>query len=86
MLTDIFLSRKHQKNHTRPTACDLCPERFAEQKDLDRHYISHHPDTREGKDAKKKSRQKKNAVCPRCNFDGNGRADNVKRHREKKGH
>ncbi|KAK0737950.1 hypothetical protein B0T18DRAFT_237070 [Schizothecium vesticola] len=77
---------KHQKNHTKPTVCGLCDASVAEAKDLGRHYITHHPDSREGQDAKKKSKQKKNAVCPTCKFDGNGRSDNVKRHREAKGH
>ncbi|KAK1826640.1 hypothetical protein QBC39DRAFT_15624 [Podospora conica] len=77
---------KHQKNHSKPTACELCSEGAAEVKGLDRHYITRHPDSRQGKDARRKAREMKDAVCPVCNFDGNGRADNVRRHRKTKGH
>ncbi|KAK3997839.1 hypothetical protein QBC44DRAFT_46142 [Cladorrhinum sp. PSN332] len=77
--------RKHQNNHTRPRACDICPEsddprrpsRFAERKDLHRHYWTNHPDYARGNNIPNDRME-----CPFCTY--KSRSDNVLRHIEKK--
>lgn len=76
---------KHQKNHKRDLICVYCPEGFPEQKDRDRHYVTHHSGTPEAAKAKNKAKASRSAICS-CGYDGNGRPDNVKRHRDKLGH
>ncbi|KAK0655021.1 hypothetical protein B0T16DRAFT_450764 [Cercophora newfieldiana] len=34
--------RKHEKKHTRPYGCELCPRRFYQQRDLDKHCRTHY--------------------------------------------
>lgn len=77
---------KHQKNHTRPCLCLYCNKGFGENKELDRHYRSQHSGTPLAMEAKDRGKSRKNAVCPQCGYEGNGRSDNVTRHMEKKGH
>lgn len=33
--------RKHEKKHTRPYGCELCPRRFYQKRDLDKHSRTH---------------------------------------------
>ncbi|KAK1749338.1 hypothetical protein QBC47DRAFT_152638 [Echria macrotheca] len=69
---------KHQKNHSRPTPCEHCPLGFAERKDLERHMNTHHP-----YEAAVEGLKKDEKLCPlMCGY--KGRADNLKRHVEKK--
>ncbi|KAK0666629.1 hypothetical protein QBC41DRAFT_397822 [Cercophora samala] len=68
--------RKHQKNHRRPTRCEICGEGYAERKDLDRHRLKDHGDHASVRNDKRAQKQKKRCeVCGRTQ-----RADNLKRH------
>lgn len=68
--------RKHQKNHRRPTECNICGKGFAEQKDLDRHKLKSHGDRADVRADKRVQRHKKRCeICGRTQ-----RADNMKRH------
>ncbi|KAK0724495.1 hypothetical protein B0H67DRAFT_107144 [Lasiosphaeris hirsuta] len=69
--------RKHMKNHLRPTMCEFCSKGFAENKDLKRHVRAHHGDEVGGRGA--------DFRCPACSYTTN-RDDNLKRHRDTKGH
>lgn len=70
---------KHMHNHTKRRRCDLCDGGGAETKDLNRHMWTHHPD-----EARRRGVPREEDRCPRCNY--GGRKDNVKRHKDKKGH
>jgi len=70
---------KHQNNHKRTKTCEICRKGYAEQKDLSRHYVVHHPDSPQAMADKDKPTKVK-VPCPDCNqmF----RSDNMKRHRD----
>ncbi|KAL2270701.1 hypothetical protein VTJ83DRAFT_72 [Remersonia thermophila] len=70
---------KHYHNHTKRRRCDLCPMGGAETKDLNRHMWSHHPD-----EARRRGIPREDAVCEVCGI--RGRKDNIKRHKDTKGH
>ncbi|KAH7407650.1 hypothetical protein BKA64DRAFT_426768 [Cadophora sp. MPI-SDFR-AT-0126] len=77
-----FLQRsqlnKHLRIHTRPLQCELCPQdiiRFAERKDLDRHYWSTHRTYAQDNNIPRDSK-----ACPDCDYVG--RSDNVRRHQQ----
>ncbi|KAK4132127.1 hypothetical protein BT67DRAFT_435784 [Trichocladium antarcticum] len=59
--------------------CDLCAAGGAETKDLNRHMWVKHPDA-----ARARGVRREESACPRCAY--TGRSDNVKRHRDVKGH
>lgn len=64
------------RNHIKPLLCHLCPKGThgnAQQKDLDRHYWTHHPVYAEEHKIPKDIKS-----CPWCSYQG--RSDNVKRH------
>ncbi|KAL2132275.1 hypothetical protein VTI74DRAFT_3989 [Chaetomium olivicolor] len=70
---------KHMNNHIKPRHCKLCPFRGAENKDLNRHMWSNHPDV-----ARKWGVPREEEQCPVCGH--RARKDNMKRHRKMKGH
>lgn len=70
---------KHFHNHTKPQECQLCGVGGAEAKDLNRHMWAHHPD-----EARALKVPKDEGRCDVCGY--SGRKDNVKRHRDTKGH
>lgn len=67
---------KHQKNHKKPTHCEVCPKTFAERKDKIRHMTTNHPNESAALGIEKDERP-----CPLCSYKGRG--DNLKRHVEK---
>ncbi|KAK0710560.1 hypothetical protein B0T21DRAFT_416103 [Apiosordaria backusii] len=68
--------RKHQKNHRKPTKCNICGSGFAERKDVDRHKLKHHRDHPHVRADRRAQRQE-----VRCEVCGQrGRADNIRRH------
>lgn len=68
---------KHQKNHNRPTPCEICGHGLAEKKDLKRHMTKYHPNESAAKGIKKDEKPCPLIGCP----DGyKGRPDNLKRH------
>lgn len=72
----LSLLKKHLRVHTRPLPCELCPQvnpRFAEQKDLNRHYWSTHRTY-----AMNNNIPRDSTACPDCDYEG--RTDNVRRH------
>lgn len=42
--THTWEYNKHVKQHERPQKCDVCGASKAHRRDLDRHYVVHHPD------------------------------------------
>jgi hypothetical protein len=70
---------KHINNHIKPRECPICHKGGAEMKDLNRHMWTHHPD-----EAWTLGVPREEAQCEICEY--SGRKDNVKRHKDKKGH
>ncbi|KAK3900821.1 hypothetical protein C8A05DRAFT_35531 [Staphylotrichum tortipilum] len=70
---------KHKNIHNRPRICQICGKGKAERKDLNRHMWARHPD-----EARRLKIPKEEDICPVCGH--HGRKDNVKRHRDMKGH
>ncbi len=79
VISSLLQNSKHKNNHKRPRRCDICGKKKAERKDLHRHMWAHHPD-----EARRRGVPKDEDFCPECEY--HGRKDNVKRHREIKGH
>ncbi|KAK4150507.1 hypothetical protein C8A00DRAFT_17987 [Chaetomidium leptoderma] len=69
----------HMNNHTKPRKCEICGAGVAEAKDLHRHMWTHHAD-----EARRRGLPREHDECQTCGY--SGRTDNVKRHREKRGH
>jgi hypothetical protein len=70
---------KHINNHTKRRRCGICDAGGAETKDLNRHMWTNHPD-----EARMLGVPKDEDRCSMCGY--TGRSDNVKRHKDKKGH
>jgi len=73
---------KHERIHTRPLQCHLCPEGSrgaAQKKDLDRHFWVYHQLY-----AQMNNIPKDSGVCYDCSYEG--RSDNVKRHQQRAKH
>lgn len=64
---------KHMRNHTRPLKCHICPKGEAQQKGMNRHLWTKHPEY-----AKANKIPKDKKICPDCTYEG--RSDNFKRH------
>jgi len=70
---------KHWRNHSRPLPCLVCDAEYggaAQNRDLNRHYWTHHAIW-----AKEHNIPEEKSQCPNCDY--RGRNDNVKRHSEK---
>jgi hypothetical protein len=70
---------KHKNNHTKRRKCHYCDAGGAETKDLNRHMWSRHPDL-----ARQLGVPREWDQCSKCGYAA--RKDNVKRHKDKKGH
>ncbi|KAG7284780.1 hypothetical protein NEMBOFW57_009392 [Staphylotrichum longicolle] len=70
---------KHMNNHNKRRRCNFCDGGGAETKDLNRHMWTRHPN-----EARAFNIPKDEVQCPMCDY--SGRSDNVKRHRDTKGH
>ncbi|KAK4232933.1 hypothetical protein C8A03DRAFT_19887 [Achaetomium macrosporum] len=70
---------KHQNNHTKRRKCEYCDAGGAETKDLNRHMWTHHPDL-----ARQLGVPREWDRCSKCGYAA--RKDNVKRHKDRKGH
>ncbi|KAK4204540.1 hypothetical protein QBC40DRAFT_91366 [Triangularia verruculosa] len=72
--------RKHQKNHRKPTVCDICQKGFAEKKDVDRHKLKYHSDDPSVRSDKRVQKHKVRCSILGCPY--RARPDNVKRHQD----
>ncbi|KAK3306183.1 uncharacterized protein B0T15DRAFT_220830 [Chaetomium strumarium] len=70
---------KHKNNHSKRRKCKYCDAGGAETKDLNRHMWTHHPDL-----ARELGVPRELDRCSKCGYAA--RKDNVKRHKDKKGH
>ncbi|KAK4167029.1 hypothetical protein QBC43DRAFT_12364 [Cladorrhinum sp. PSN259] len=81
------INRKHMHNHSKRRKCPLAAEEGcqwkggAENKDLHRHLWSHHNNY-----ARANNIPKDEEICDYPGCDYKGRKDNVKRHKDSKGH
>lgn len=78
-LTRPHPNSKHMNNHNKRRRCNFCDGGGAETKDLNRHMWTRHPN-----EARAFNIPKDEVQCPMCDY--SGRSDNVKRHRDTKGH
>ncbi|KAH8760949.1 hypothetical protein F5882DRAFT_523089 [Hyaloscypha sp. PMI_1271] len=70
---------KHERNHTKPLSCEICHERKAQRKDLDRHYRTEHPSYAQSHNIPEISKK-----CEDCGL--KARSDNLKRHQRNAKH
>lgn len=79
----IFLKKykltKHERTHSKPVTCELCPQGVAQPKDLHRHYWTKHRAYAEQNNIPKDQK-----TCEECGY--TSRSDNVKRHQRDQQH